>query len=58
MSHIGDKTNLQQPSTECLCCKYWINLTMLHGRLQIGGYCKLGYCKVCRKSLKEKNKRY
>ncbi len=56
MSHIGDKTNLQQPSTECLCCKYWINLTMLHGRLQIGGYCKLGYCKVCRKNLRKKNK--
>lgn len=45
MSGIGDKTNLQQPNRQCMFCKYWISRTKQHLSYEIGGYCKLGYCK-------------
>lgn len=45
MSHIGDKTNLQQPNRQCIFCKYWAFRRKQHLSYRIGGYCTLGYCK-------------
>lgn len=44
MSRIGVSSNLIQPNSNCLSCKYWEPTRKEFGMV-LGGHCTAGYCK-------------